>query len=204
MLSKRLGRWLGVLVVVGCLATAASAPATTVTVTPGGRVTGTAGAVQFVLNTARKTITCSQLSFTATLATSVTGPLPLTIATDLTFVCGGTATLVGGLRLTMACGAATLKVTATTVGGGTPMAIYGIGCRFTISGSTCSVNLNGGVTARWSNTSSRLTVDTSGQTLAATGSTCTSLPNDASVTFSDARAAAVVFAVTPTQTISVT
>jgi hypothetical protein len=210
MFSKHLKRLVVLGVLVGCLtATAASASATTVTVSPGGRVTGTAGAGRWVFNTARKTINCTQLAFTATLATSVTGTLPLTIATNLAFVCRGTAAVTGGAGVIVNCTAGNLNVTSGAIGGILNMSVTGIGCTFTVVGTMCSARLTGGLLGSWSNPLSQLTINTAGQTLAATGSsdgrggTCPFLANDTSVSSTDATGAALRFAVTPTTTISV-
>jgi hypothetical protein len=208
MFSKRLRRLLALGVVVGSLVTTASAPAGTVSVSPGGRVTGTAGAVQLVLNTARKTIACSAMIFTATLAPSSAGVYPLTIATDLTFRCVGTAAVTGPLPVTIACGGATLKATGLTAGGKTNVSITGINCTVTVNNSLCSVRITGGVTGSFDNATSVLTINTTGQSLSASGSsngsggTCALLPNDASIGFADSTGSPIRFAVTPTTTIT--
>lgn len=211
MFSKYFQRLLIVGVVIGSLVGAAAGSATTVTVSPGGPVTGTTGAMQFALRTARRNINCTRFGFTATLH-NASGTLPLAISTDLTFVCTGTATVTGGLAVSIACGPATLSVTALTVGGDTPISITGIRCTVTVNGSSaCRVMITnaagtggGSVTGTFHNATSTLTVNTSGQNLATTGSTCTSiLPNDSAVLLSDLTGAALVFTVTPATTISV-
>jgi hypothetical protein len=184
------------------------AAASTATVSPGGAVTGTTGAVQWTLNTAAKTLNCTTAGFTATLA-SATGTLPLTIATNLTWLFGsafggGRCTVTGGVGYTSSCGAATFKATAVTTGSVTPLSMTGISCAESLAGSSCRVVITGGVTASFDNATSRLTLNTTGQTLVASGSTCTTLPNDTSVSLTDSTRSALVYAITPSTTINVT
>jgi hypothetical protein len=190
------------LVLLGGLAATASASASTVTVSPGGAVTGTAGAARFTLPTARKTINCTNLVFTDTLVSGATGTLPLAISNNLHFLCTGTASIAGGTSVTIGCNATTvLWVTASHTGTSiTPVSITGIGCTISAGGS-CSVRIGGSVAGSFDNIPSALTVDTTGQSLAATGSTCAALPNDANVLLSDLSGGSSVFTVGPAQTI---
>ena len=66
----------------------------------------------------------------------------------------------------------------------TPISITSIACTAAVTGApTCSVNIGGGVLGDHNNLLGQITVSASSQTLAATGSTCATLPNDTSVTF---------------------
>jgi hypothetical protein len=194
-------------VAVASLAIVGQAAASTATVSPGGAVTGTSGASQLTLNTAAKTLNCTTSGATATLA-SATGTLPLTISSNLVPLFGssfggGRCTVTGGIGITVACGNSTLKVTGLTSGGVTAGSITGISCTITVTGSSCRNVVAGGVVGSFDNATSILTVATTGQTLAATGSTCTTLPNDASASFTDSTRAALRYAIAPTTTVNV-
>lgn len=198
------------------LAFVGQAAASTATVSPGGAVTGTSGASQLALRTNRRSLNCTTSGATATLASN-TGALPLAVSTNLVPLFGagfggGRCTVTGGAGITVDCSAspATLSVTGATVSGVTPGTISGIRCSVRLNGSTtCSVNVTnaagtggGSVTGSYNNTGS-LTVNVAGQSLFATGSTCTTLPNDSSTSFTDASGNALVYSISPVQTVTV-
>jgi hypothetical protein len=187
MLLKHIKRIVVLAAISGVLLGAASASASTVTVTPGGAVTGTGGWVQLVLNTAGRTIVCTGSGYTATLNTGGSGvTLPYTISTNFQFRFTG-CRLNNGLPVTITCSpTASLNVTAATAGSVSQMSITGISCVISAS-ATCTVNLTGRVLADYDNATNRLTIPTTGQSLSLTGSTCASLPNDTSVTLLDSR-----------------
>jgi hypothetical protein len=194
---------------------AGSAMASTATVSPGGATTGTSGAVQWGLNTARKTLNCTTAGFTATL-TSGSGTLPLAVATDMTWMFGagfhrGSCIQTGGAGFTFTCSATTtLSATGATIAGVTPMQIRNFSCLEALAGGSCSVRIIGGLVGSYDSASSRLTVSSRGQTLVAVGSsigsggTCVWLPNDTSVSLTDSTGASLGFTITPATTISVT
>jgi hypothetical protein len=202
MFANYLKRLLVLGVVLGSLAAVASASAATVTVSPGGAVTGTSGSAQLTFNTAARTLNCTQMAFTATLA-STSGSYPLAISNNLQFFCSGNMTVVCCVSVTFVCGAARWNITGATVSGVTPGRIVGINCTVTVSTTRCSVRISGSVPVSFDNATSQLTIGLAGQSLAATGSTdgasgtCSALPNDTSVSFTDSTGRALVFAVTP-------
>ena len=213
MFLKHIKHIVALMVISGVLFGAAGASASTVTVSPSGPVTGTGGWVQFVFNTAGKTIVCTGSSYTATYNAGGTGvTLPFSVSTNFQFAFTG-CRLNNGAAVTIACSAtASLKVTGATASGATPMTLTGISCVITVTGSTCSVRLTGGVVVSHDNTSHKLTILTTGQTLVASGSTsgggggtCTLLPNDASVSLLDSRTGgAATFVESPATTITAT
>jgi hypothetical protein len=180
------------LVVVVMVATsfAALAEAAGATI-PTGPVTGTGGAVLFSGGTR---INCGTSSFTATFRNPMTPPLIVANDLQLRFA---TCTRLGGIVLTVACtNRAVLTATGASVSGVTPASLTGINCVFSVTGG-CSAALSGGVTGFFTNASSSLTINTTGQTLAFSGSTCTStLPNGAT-TFTNSTGGAAVYRVNP-------
>jgi hypothetical protein len=205
MLKKSKLGLIAALVLAALSASVPSAGALTVTVSPGGRVTGTANTgVQFVFNTTRKTITCTTATFTATLA----GGSPL-ITFDMVPTYSS-CRLVGGPPISGPCSSNNLTVTGSTSSGLTPISLTNFICTPTVTGSTCSVRFTnvlgtggGTFSGRFNNTGSQLSIAVTGQSLAASGSTCSTLPNDTSVTMSSViPGGAVVYVVTPTQTIT--
>lgn len=204
-------------VCVGSLAIAGAAMATTATFTPTGDVTGTAGASQLALRTARRSLNCTTSGATATLSNR-SGTLPITVSTDLEALFGsnfggGRCTVTGGAGITIDCSAslARLQVTGVTASGITPGTILGIRCSVRLNGSmTCSVNVTdapgtggGSVTGSYNNTGSRLTVNVGGQSLFTTGSTCATLPNDGDTSFTDASGNALVYSISPSTSLTV-
>jgi hypothetical protein len=213
MLLKHIKRIVALAVLGGVLVTgAASASASTVTVSPGGAVTGTGGGMQIVLNTARKTINCTTSRFTATYNTGGTGvTLPFVVSSNMQLAFTG-CRVVGGVNVTMTCFAtALLSVTGVTVAGTTSVSITRITCIITVTGSRCTAVLTGTLAGTHSNTSGQITVLTTGQALVLSGSDdgtgtgrpCASLPNDASVTLSNAAGGALVLTEVPPMLIDV-
>jgi hypothetical protein len=197
----------------------ANAAAYTATFSPGGAVTATGGAVQLTFNTARKTLNCTTSGFTATVRSGSFSGFPYAAATDVvwlfgaSFGTGGRCTVTGGAGITMACDRQTYNLAATTSGNVTAGRI-GINCLPTVTGSRCKVQILGSVPATFDNSTSRLTIATSGspgQLLLAQGSddgtgsrvACRLLPDDSSISFSDSSRAAPLMTVTPTQTLTV-
>lgn len=174
----------------------------TATVTPNpSAVTGTAGALQYSFNTARRTVDCTTSSVRATLG-SAAGASPLAISTNLAWGLSG-CTQTGGLRFFWTCSAnQNLSVTGATAAGVTT-ATAGIDCVESIS-ATCSVHITGRMSVTYNNLTSQLTlISPSGQSIFATGSTCSTLPNDVSVTMGSSTGGNLVFTVSPLTTVSV-
>jgi hypothetical protein len=189
------------------------AAASTVAVSPGGVTTGVAGAPRWTFRNTGKTFDCTTSRFVATLTpgTSTGVTLPFAVASDLQFAFGPPCTMTGGLGFAFSCDpSASLRVTGSTVAGDTPLAITNVVCQLSLTGSTCTVRILGSVRGNYSNGSVSLTVASSGQSLVAVGSsngrgsTCASLPNDTSVSFTDGSGNSLVFAVTPSSSITVT
>ena len=177
-----------------------TAAASTVTVSPGGAVTGTAGTAQWVLNTARRTLNCTTSGFTGTLASN-SGTPPLAVSTDIQMRFSG-CRMTGGVNYTFTCmSTSSLTAMSATASGSTPMSLTGIFCVEAVS-ATCRVNVSGSLPMSFNNSGSTLALLTAGQRLAATGSTCTILPNDTSVTLSDATGNALYYYVSPATTIT--
>jgi hypothetical protein len=171
-------------VVLASLGAAASAGATTATITNGGSVTATANTGILFTAGARQT-GCTTAGATATLA-GASGTLPLTISRDFQLLfpapSGVSCVIIGGLNATISCGLGTLQVTGLTSGGLTPIALLGISCRIWVTASpTCNVTVSGSVRGQFDNAGSRLTIFVAGQSLVATGSTCPILPNGTDV-----------------------
>lgn len=140
-------------------------------------------AAQFTMNTTRRTLNCTTASMTATLA-SATGVFPLSISTNAQLAFSG-CRVVGGLNITVTCGnTETWAVTGSTVSSTTPGKLSGINCLASASGApSCSVRIAGSTLLSYYTASpQRLTLQTFGQFLVASGSTCATLPNDSSVT----------------------
>jgi hypothetical protein len=179
----------------------ATAGAALVAISPGGNVTGTAGSTQWTFNTARRTVNCTMSDFTARLATGNGGSFPLGISTNLQ-PAFSTCTLTGGLRPAIACGATGgWAVTGRTIGSTTPGTAH-VSCQISITG-TCSVNIAGSFAFNYSNaTGWAELVSPSGQSLVASGSTCTALPNDFSVTFGIVGGGSIFYIVSPYQSMT--
>jgi hypothetical protein len=202
-------RWLVPLIV---LATAfvlgqGMATASTATVSPGGNVTGTAGAVQWILSTQARTVNCTSSSFTATLA-SGTGALPFAIATDLRLAFSG-CVVTGGLVYIVSCTpAASLNVTGVSITGITPVQITGIACRFSLS-ATCALDILGSVGGQYTNpATAELRVFGTAATerlgaVRSAGSTCSALVPEPVVILRGASSVPFNFAVVPRTTIDV-
>lgn len=212
MVFKHLLRLVALVIAVHALAATTMAPASTITISPGGATTGTAGASQLVLNTARTTIACTTTGYVGTyrrgVFPGVSPPVPISDSTFIqpTFaLCRG----IGGIGVGVLCTRRTvLNATGLTAGtdGVTPISLTSIACTATVLGTQCSVNIGGAVVGDHNNARSQVTVSTTGQTLAATGSTngtgtgaCLALPNDSSVTLS--AGSALVYTESPTQSI---
>jgi hypothetical protein len=207
-MSSKFRKYLVLAVVAVCsLAIVGQAAATTVTVSPGGAVTGTAGQSKLTLVNTSKVLNCTTSSATATLAGGST-----TVTSNLQPAFGGPCTATGGIGIGVTCLATgRLVVTGPTASGSTPGRLSGIDCTVTVTGSTCSVNVRGSVDGSYANpTSSTLTVSNTVQSLAATGSTngrgstCASLPNDANARFTDQNGNPLAYAISPAQTVTVT
>jgi hypothetical protein len=198
----------------GLLAGATTASASTVAVSPGGAVTGTAGTSQFVFNTAMRTIVCTGTSYAATYSSGTfTGvTLPFTFATNVELRFTGCRINVGPNVTGTCTRTARLSLVGTTTGtdGVTPLVLSAISCVFNVTGATCSVTIGGSVPGQHNNRNATVTVAVPGQILTATrstngsGGTCAFLPNDTSVTFSTTVASTVIYAELPTQSITVT
>jgi hypothetical protein len=179
---------------------AATAGAATVTISPGGNVTGTSGSTAWTFNTARRTVNCTMSDFTARLVTSNAGSFPLGITTNLQMLFS-TCTLTGGLTVTLACipnggWAVTGRTTTATPG------IANTSCRVSLSG-TCHVDITGSFLMSYSTITGWAEVASpSGQSFAATGSTCPTLPNDASVTFASYRPGSIFYIMSPYQSMT--
>lgn len=187
--------------------TASAASANTVVITGGGAIAGTAGATQFRFNTVRRTVNCTSSTLRATSQPPgvYTTPLPFTFANlQFSFT---TCTLTGGLTVTVDCTStiARWQAIGLTAGGVTPNQITNNSCTVSQS-ATCSVRINGSVSGSYDNTANILTVfgSSSGQSLMAPGSTCSTLPNDPSITFSRSGGGNVDYAVAPVTTMTVT
>jgi hypothetical protein len=194
--------------VLACMASAA--PAATVDLVGGGTITGNAGATQFTFNTARRTISCTGSALNATSQPPgryLGVALPFTYAnTQLSF---SGCTLTGGIRAPVGC-AGTIALwqgTRLTAGGVTPNQITNNSCAITLSG-TCYGTIAGSVSGSYDNTANKLTVTSpGGQGLAFTKgalSTCTTLPNDPSITYAGVPGPDVVYAIAPVSTMTVT
>jgi hypothetical protein len=190
---------------------AASASASVVVVSPGGAVTGTAGASQ-ISGFGARVVTCMGATrYTVTYGTGGTGvTLPYGIATNLQLAGTGCSITPGGINVTLACTAtATASVTGASSAGVTPGTIRGIGCTITVTGSTCSVRVSGQVVSSHSDATSQLTIPTFGQSLVASGSTdgrggsCSVLPNSAALTLTTDTGTALVFTESPVQRVIV-
>jgi hypothetical protein len=196
-------------------ATATAASAANVTVSPGGTTAGTGGALQFIFNTYRTTITCTTTGYSARyLAGTFTGvSLAFTFSdsTDAQLTFSG-CRRPGGAPMTVTCTRATrLKATYYTAGGVTQVSINAIACVATFTGSTCRVNIGGDVSGTHDNSTGEIVVSTTGQSLASSGSSsgsgggCALLPNDPSVTLSSSPSGfGLVYTESPVQTITVT
>jgi hypothetical protein len=199
-------------IVVGAavLAGAAGASAATVAVSPGGAVTGTAGASQ-ITGFGAQFVACSSTRYTATYNTGGTGvTLPYTISANLQLLFTGCRLSSSAAPITIACTAtASLNVTSITSSGVTPGTITGIACTLTVTGSTCSVRLTGRANQSHSNGLAQLTILATGQTLVGTGSTdgrggtCSVLPNSTALTLANGTGGSLVFTETPAQVIIV-
>ena len=165
------------LLVVSSAIAASPAMASTATVSPGGATTGSAGTVQWSWQTARRTLNCTSSGFTATVG-SVSGSLPLTIATDMTWNFG-LCRIVGGTTYVFTCTPGALRVTGLTVSGVTPGSAD-LRCVIRLTG-TCLERVTGTVPVRFDNFTGAVTLSATGQTLIGSGSTCVSLPNDVSM-----------------------
>jgi hypothetical protein len=201
-------RHVGALAVAVGLLAAGSATAATVMVTPGGPTTGTAGASQFRFSTVARTINCTTTSYTARYVSGTfTGvTLPFAISTNLQPLFS-LCRITGGLNTTVLCPAATsLNITAGLGMGRAAMTLTSFSCTVSI-GTTCSVRIGGSVTATHDDATGTLRVSGTGQSLAATGSTngsggtCTTLPNDPTMTFLDATGTDELYTESPRQSI---
>jgi hypothetical protein len=190
--------------VVASLSAAASALAATATVTGGPNISGTATtSTLFKSRTAGKTYSCTGSTLTGTVAASTSGFLPIRIGTVTPGFTG--CTIVGGLGTTTICQNTGWHITGNTVAGVTPGAVTGISCHvFATSLTTCRHYIVGSVGQKYSNATHSFTIDYHHQNLAAVNSTdgmggaCSVLPNDASIRWSTAVDADIVYSVSPT------
>jgi hypothetical protein len=171
-------------------------------------VTATGGAAKFTSNRALKVYNCATSAFRATLG-SAAGGAPLPISSNVNWGFGGPCTVTGGLNVGFACtNVENFTVDGVTVAGVTPGQV-GLDCTVSVVGARCSVQIVGSVLVSYDNATSTVTVLTTGQTLVAqnssngAGGACAPLPNDTSVTFSNAAGANLVLTVAPATTITV-
>jgi hypothetical protein len=192
---------------VASLAIVGQAAASTAVVSPGGNVTGSAGASQLILSTQARTVNCTTSTATATVA-GATGTLPLTISSNLRPAFSG-CTITGGLTVTVLCQNSNLLATAVTDGSGvTQGRITNINCNIRLSG-TCAIDVTGSVDGQYTNSTAVLRVFGTGATESlraarSSGSTCSTLVAEPVAIFRGVATAALDYAITPAQTIRVT
>jgi hypothetical protein len=181
------------------LSTAGLASATTVVVSPGGSVAGTGTTSWELVITptgggSAATFNCTGAGFTAALASSPT------LSTNYQQNFSGCR--VAGISYTDSCTATgRLTVTGLTVSGITPATLSGISCVASVSGS-CRANVTGSLTVTFNNTTSQLTVPTTGQSIVISGSTCTSVIPNGTGRFASSTGGAFVYNVSPFTTIT--
>jgi hypothetical protein len=195
-------RSIGLLSIVAALALAAvgTAAAATATITPGGSTRGV-GLTGWQLNAGSATFDCTTGSFSATLPTSVSGSLALTLTNNYQQAFSSCRT--AGISYTFQCSAtAVLAATAVTSSGVTPLRITSLNCTARLA-TGCTANVTGSLPASFSNFTSQLTVPIPGQAIAVSGSTCGSaFPNGPAV-FTATGGSTFVYGVAPTTTINV-
>jgi hypothetical protein len=209
MISRIRKSLLPALVAACSLVAVAQASASTVVVSPGGATTATATtATKLVITTTSgsATVNCTSSRSTQTLAGGTGSFSPgIQISGNVTLAFTG-CTITGGVPVTVTCTAtARLLVTgATSSGGVTPGTISAISCNIVLN-STCGTNVAGTASGSFANSTSQLTVNTgTAQNLRSVplaGSTCTTLPAG-SGQFTNASGAAVIYNVTPAQTVN--
>jgi hypothetical protein len=195
---------------VASLSAVSTAGATSVTVGPTSptNITGTSGVTLLAFHNASKTWSCTSSSTTGTAASNASG---LLVSSNVKLDFSG-CSFVGGLGLTIACSStANISATAATAAGNTPGAITSISCHIFVTSSTsCRVMVNGSMGMTFNDPAAglgaRITTDVDHQSLTATSSTCTLLPNDGSVRFSASTpGTSSVYTLTPTNlTVSAT
>ncbi|HEY6760582.1 MAG TPA: hypothetical protein VI318_13880 [Baekduia sp.] len=191
------------LIVAGALmlGVAASAGASTVTVSPGGNVTGTATTHAFFQwGSAR--LDCAAATATGTLR-AATGVFPITVSSNMqeNF---SSCTLVGIGGYTITCSnTSTANVTSVTVAGVTQGTIANIACTVTVVG-ICSARMSGSLTESNNNATGQVTVNAAGQSLVVSGSMCGSLLPNGPMTFTGPSSANLVYNVLPRQTVTAT
>jgi hypothetical protein len=139
-------------------------------------------------------VTCTTATFSGTWSSPAVPPY--VISTDMWPVntgCRG----VGGLSVFLDCTrTAVLTVTGSTVANITPMTLTGISCRLAIN-STCNATLSGAVNAPYENIPVAMTISTTGQTLAVSGTRCATIFPNGSTTLTGAGGVAARYYVSP-------
>ncbi|WP_027004650.1 hypothetical protein [Conexibacter woesei] len=160
--------------------------------------------MRFTSNTTGKSYNCTSSQLRATLI-SATGQAPLLVSSNVawTFPASGSCTVTGGLSVNIGCTTSENWVVLGITVSGITAGQAGLDCTVSLSASpTCRVRIAGSVPMQFDNLGT-VTVPNTGQSLAATGSTCTTLPNDTSVTVSTPAGPSIIYAVSPLFTLSV-
>lgn len=191
---------------------AGSANATTVSASPGGANTASAagGSSVFFIHDGTFVLGCTAFSATSTWAGG-SSSLPYTLANDVVLHMSGCS--VAGIRFTFDCSRAPAEslVTGVTSGSRTPLLVNLIRCGIRLV-TGCTANLDGGsgtggaFTASYNNsTNGVLTIDAptaTNQTIAVSGSTCTSVYPNGPATISGASNGPLALSMAPNQTLT--
>lgn len=194
---------IGLLVVVSALgfASVGAAAAATATISPGGGVSGNGTSPWELTINQSVRFNCVNAGFSANLAATATGPLPLLIGTRYQQNFSNCST--GGRSYTFACTpTATLSATGlTSTSGVTLLSLNALNCTASIGGCG-SASITGSLPESFANGPSQLTVLIPGQAITVSGSTCSAIPNGPAV-FSAPGGGPFTYTVSPTTTITV-